>query len=93
MTSVGCLYDNIVVFEDDTLGMVGCNPDKVEGVKNMPELLFATNVGRITSLFVVGFIMPLFPPFRMFVFARIFAARRLFTKGMLQLVDVDWFGT
>ena len=72
--------------------MVGCSPDKVDGVKNMPELLFVTNVGRIASL-LVEFIMPVVPPFRMFVFAKILAARRLFTKGMLQLVDVDWFGT
>ena len=91
LTSAG-LNDNKLGcwFELEALDIFGCIP---EGVKNTPELLFATNVGRITPLFG-GLTMPLFPLFRIFVFAKIFAARRLFTNGILQFVDEEgWFGT
>ena len=86
------LYDNKVggVPEHDALEMVGCTPEEV---RNKPELLLVTNVGRIASVFD-GLIIPLLPPFNMFVLARIFAARRLFTNGILQLLDaLDGFGT
>ena len=91
LTSAG-LNDNKLGcwFELEALEILGCIPD---GVKNTLELLFVINVGRITPLFG-GLTMLLFPLFRIFVFARIFAARRLFTNGILQLVDEEgWFGT